>query len=341
MELKHGYVLIAGIVFSVIVALLHIFLKKRKKSYKDGTKIYNMAFVKDHAYLKRRKKLHRLLSVFVVLSLFAGVIAVSVLVARPYKSKVKKANIHSRDIILCMDVSTTVDSMNESLVDELIDTVNSLKGERFGIIIFNTSPVLLCPLTDDYEFVVEQLENIKTALKVRIDFDTHGIWNDDYFYWNQYISGGTLVGNEQRGSSIIGDGLASTVYHFSNKDKKRTRIVIFTTDNDVYGTEIFDLPEAAELCRENNIIVYGIGTKEMYKSDKKEMQESVELTGGKFYLEEEKETFTEIVNDIQSQSSSLVQGKTYVVDTEFPRAAFIAALCSVMVLFMSLRLLRR
>lgn len=55
MELKHGYVLIAGIVFSVIVALLHIFLKKRKKSYKDGTKIYNMAFVKDHAYVKRRK----------------------------------------------------------------------------------------------------------------------------------------------------------------------------------------------------------------------------------------------------------------------------------------------
>ena len=149
------------------------------------------------------------------------------------------------------------------------------------------------------------------------------------------------MGNEQRGSSIIGDGLASTVYHFSDKDKDRTKIVIFTTDNDVYGTEIFDLPEAAELCRQNNIIVYGIGTKEMYKKDKKEMQESVELTGGKFYLEEEKETFTDIVNDIQSQSSSLVQGKTYVVDTEFPRAAFIAALCSVMILFMSLRLLRR
>lgn len=341
MELKHIYVLVAGIVFSVIVVLLHILLKKRNKPYKDGTKIYNMAFVRDNSYLKRRKKLHKLLSVFVVFSLFTGVIAASVLVARPFKSKVKKENIHSRDIILCLDVSTSVDATNESLVDELIDTVNSLKGERFGIIIFNTSPVLLCPLTDDYEFVVEQLQNIKTALQVRIDFDMHGKWNDDYFYWNEYISGGTLVANEQRGSSLIGDGLASTVYHFSNKDKERTRIVIFTTDNDVYGTEIFDLPEAAELCWENNIIVYGIGTKEMYTKDKKEMKESVELTGGKFYLEEEKETFTDIVNDIQSQSTSLVQGKTYVVDTEFPRAAFIAALCSVFVLFMSLRLLRR
>ena len=106
MELKHGYVLVAGIVFSVIVVLLHIFLKKRNKPYKDGTKIYNMAFVRDNSYLKRRKKLYKLLSVFVVLALFAGVIATSVLVARPYKSKVKKANIHSRDIILCMDVGS-------------------------------------------------------------------------------------------------------------------------------------------------------------------------------------------------------------------------------------------
>lgn len=344
MELKHGFVLVASIVFSVILVLLHLLLKKRKKPYKDGTKIYNMAFVRDNSYLKRRKRLHKLLSVFVVLSLFTGVIAAGILVARPFKSRVKKENVHSRDILLCMDISTTVDAMNESLVDELIDTVNSLKGERFGIIIFNTSPVLLCPLTDDYEFVVEQLENIKTALDFRMNFDVFSAGIDDYdeyLYWNEYISSGTLVGNQERGSSLIGDGLASTVYNFSDMDKERTRIVIFTTDNDVYGTEIFDLPEAAGLCRDNNIVVYGIGTKTMYKKDKEEMKESVELTGGKFYLEEEKETFTDIVNDIQSQSSSLIQGRTYMVDTEFPRAAFIAALCSVIVLFVSLRLLRR
>ena len=39
MELKYAYVLVAGIVFSVIMVLLHILLKKRNKPYKDGTKI--------------------------------------------------------------------------------------------------------------------------------------------------------------------------------------------------------------------------------------------------------------------------------------------------------------
>ncbi|MFR5029176.1 MAG: hypothetical protein ACLTDF_10800 [Coprococcus sp.] len=36
-------------------------------------------------------------------------------------------------------------------------TVDELQGERFGIVIFNTSPVLLTPLTDDYEYVKDHL----------------------------------------------------------------------------------------------------------------------------------------------------------------------------------------
>ncbi|MDD6328090.1 MAG: hypothetical protein Q4D54_06915 [Eubacteriales bacterium] len=341
MELKYGYLVIASIAVSVITLILQVLLRKRTKSYGQGEKIYNMAFMENHPYLKRRKRLHKVLSVLTVLCLATGITATGVLAARPFKSRVEKENKYARDIILCMDISTTVDEMNKTLTGELIETVRSLKGERFGIVIFNTSPVLVCPLTDDYEFVIEQLENINKALELRIKVEQNGIWDDDYFYWNEYISAGTLVGNEERGSSIIGDGLASCVYHFSNREKDRTRLVIFTSDNEVYGTEIYDLPEAAELCRDNDITVYGIGTEIMATADMEEMKASVELTGGKFYLEENEDTFSNIIDDIQSHSSSLVEGDTYIIETDYPKMAFLVALVATVLMFLSIRILKK
>ncbi|MGN0401478.1 MAG: VWA domain-containing protein [Acetatifactor sp.] len=341
MELKYAYLAIISVIAAVGMLLLHTVLRRKPKTFSEGEKVYVMAFMKDNAYLKRRRKLYVFWSAVSLLALAAALISAGIVAAGPYKSKVVQEKRYSRDILLCMDISTTVDAMNQSLTGELIDTVRSFRGERLGIVIFNTSPVLVCPLTDDYEFVIEQLENISKALELRIRFEEEEEWDDDYFYWNQYISAGTLVGNEERGSSIIGDGLAATVYHFSERDRDRTRIVILTTDNEVYGTEIFDLPEAAKLCRQNEITVYGIGTKAMKSEDMKEMKASVELTGGKFYLEEEKETFTNIIEDIQSHSASLLEGDSYVVETGHPEGAFIITLIALGLMFLSIRILRK
>ena len=64
-------------------------------------------------------------------------------------------------------------------------------------------------------------------------------------------------------------------------------MVIFSTDNDIQGTPVATLDEAADICVSNNVTVYGVGTKEMTPENKESMKNAVEKTGGKFYLEEE------------------------------------------------------
>ena len=91
-----------------------------------------------------------------ILSIVA-VVSAFVMMARPYSKERVQDERYCRDIMLCIDISTSVDYLNENLLEELKKTVDELHGERFGIVIFNTSPVLLSPLTDDYEFIKEQL----------------------------------------------------------------------------------------------------------------------------------------------------------------------------------------
>lgn len=183
------------------------------------------------------------------------------LMARPYKKVVVQKESYNRDIILCLDISTSVDDLNLELVKNLKEMVNHLKGERFEIVIFNSFAVLLSPLTGDYEYIIDVLDQLESCL------EGHNLGNsklsDNWLYQSSYLMDGTLVGNEERGSSLIGDGLASTVYNFPNLEEKRSRSIIFSTDNDLEGTPLVTLSQAAEICKENNVTVYGIGTANM------------------------------------------------------------------------------
>ena len=69
----------------------------------------------------------------------------------------------------------------------LTETVNNLKGERFGISIFNTTSVLLVPLTDDYDYVLDSLDKIYQSIEAINDYD----YSSYYIY--DYIIAGTIV----------------------------------------------------------------------------------------------------------------------------------------------------
>ena len=148
-----------------------------------------------------------------------------ILTSRIIKIDTLEQDIYNRDIYLCMDVSTSVDELNLGLVGCLKDIVSNLHGERFGVSIFNTSSVVISPLTDDYQFVNNVLDTLETCFNVSLR-------NIDYSSYHQnYLYNGTLVGNETRGSSLIGDGLASCVFSFPNLEEERTRIIISKKTN--------------------------------------------------------------------------------------------------------------
>lgn len=322
MAIKYHIVLYAGLAIALFM-LVFVFVKyKKAKEYTGGKKIAGLICQDDEAYFRKRKILYKAGLTVTLMCCILVVVSTFLLMSKPYTSKRVQDEKYCRDIILCIDISTSVDYLNENLLDKLKKTVDELKGERFGIVIFNTSPVLLTPLTDDYEYVKDQLDLIAQCLKSRNEVNLDDAFSSgyDWIYYQAYISSGTLIGNEQRGSSLIGDGLAAAAYDFSDTDKERTKVIIFSTDNDIQGTPVATLDEAADICVSNKVTVYGVGTKEMTPENKTSMKNAVEKTGGKFYLEEESGSFSEIVSSIEKMSKNLV--KVRMVNVETPELLY-------------------
>lgn len=330
MELEYPWVLYIGI--PIIIILLFIKLRKGSK-YKDGKKVANTKYVKEIPYYKRVIKKYKFFSYCIKFVCIVCIILSLVLLSRPIIIDTYDEPKYSRDIFLCMDVSTSVDELNKEVIDNYKNIIKSLKNERFGIVIFNTSPVLLVPLTDDYEYIIEVLDNLSKAFDARSNLDSSG---DDYLYLMRYISSGTIVGNEERGSSLIGDGLASCVYNFSNleEDKEKARSIILSTDNDLQGTPTVTLEEAAKISKSNNITVFGIAPEKIDEEDKAEFKEAVEITGGEFFTETSSGTVSSIVNSIDQKAKSLVKGQKQSRKIDKPEVPFIVLIVSLFVLFM-------
>ena len=320
MELRYPQIVI---VLIIAFACYMFFAKKKKTKFEHGSKIANTSFIKNTDYYKSKMKKYS-----IIVKLLKGCSLVSILVSIILigrLAKVEKLNLneYNRDIFLCMDVSASVDELNLELVETLKNTVKSLKGERFGISIFNTSSVTLVPLTDDYDYVIDTLDTIKKS----IEYNNLEVSYDDYdFYLKNYIISGTLEGNTQRGSSLIGDGLASCVYSFSNLEEDRTRIIIFTTDNALEGSPLVTLDNAAKISRQNGVKVFGIGTE--FTKDESSFKEAIESTRGKYY-KYSPSTTGEIVRDIEKTSKSLLDNDYITKVLDIPEIPFAILLISV------------
>lgn len=346
MELKNIYAIYICAGIALLFVFLAFFRFRRREKYGKGKKAVMPDYIMEIPYYRYRLVAFKVLKFLVGLACIASLMASSVLMARPYVTEISETEESCRDIILCLDVSTSVDELNYYLSDKLISTVDKLQGDRFGIIIFNTSPVMICPLTTDYEYVKEMLTNIKKALSAR-NYYYSGFGDEDDFdfeesmYLSDFISNGTLVGNE-RGSSLIGDGLASTTCVFPDEEdgEERTKLVIFATDNELCGEPFVTLPEAGELCEDNGVVVYGIGTDFMYGSERDEMKTVVENTGGKFYIAEDEDTVSQIVKDIEKHGKNTVKIDRKVTETEFPEKPYILLFISVSLMMLFAKIAR-
>ncbi len=334
MEFKNQFMIWIGI---AVLGVLFVLRFKKTNKYKGGKKVAGISYIEEEPYYKKKVLQYKILSCVLVGSFVIGLFISFFLLAGPYKVIAVEKENYNRDIMLCIDVSNSVNELNMQLVEELKDTVENLKGERFGIVIFNASAVMLCPLTDDYAYIIDLLDQIEESLKIYTSDD----FSENYFYASDYIISGTILGAEERGSSLIGDGLATSVYDFPDLEEERTRIVIFSTDNELEGTPIVTLEEAANICQDNNVVVYGVGTKEMGASEREEMEAAVKKTGGRFFLEEESGTVREIVRGIEKAGKNLVKGKEQMRKIEMVEAPIIILVVSIFILFLLTKITKR
>jgi hypothetical protein len=95
-----------------------------------------------------------------VLAAAAAVVAVAGLVgaARPVDTTVERPQSRSRDIMLCLDVSGSMASYDAALVGTFRRLVTDFEGERIGLVIFNGSAATVFPLTDDYDYIHDELD---------------------------------------------------------------------------------------------------------------------------------------------------------------------------------------
>jgi hypothetical protein len=182
------------------------------------------------------------------------------------------------------------------------DLLPGLEGERIGLTIFNSSPVQVFPLTDDYEFIRTQLQSIRDSFDYLDEIPEHWV--------------GTLNGP---GGSLIGDGLASCVMRFDQLESERSRSIIFATDNEVNGASIVTLEEAAQYAASMGVRVFALNPVDGVDADASaELASAAQITGGSLYPLRDTATVSDIVADIQEQEATELRGQVQIIRTDAP-----------------------
>ncbi|MGN8026303.1 vWA domain-containing protein [Microbacterium sp. 22242] len=276
------------------------------------------------AFRRAVRRRQAALAAIVALGILAVVLG-GVVAARPVAQKTVQPVSTSRDVMLCLDVSgsmTDVDKEIVSIFDKLSD---GFKGERIGLTIFNSSAVQVFPLTDDYAFVKDHLRSLMKGFDYSTDVP------------EQWV--GTMNGV---GASLIGDGLASCVMRFDHADQKRARSIILATDNELNGSPIVSLEEAADYAASKKIRIYTINPVEgVDEPNSKTLADAATTTGGKAYALRETTTVSDIISEVQKQEASQLKGQATVIWTDVPQlwiAALIVIALGFVVLLWQVRL---
>ena len=323
MGMTYPYVFYICIGIVAVSAIVLLFLIKGKK-YTGGNRSANNGYIKKLSHYKTLLLEYHLLRTLAVLGMILSVIGASVLVAKPAIVKSEVIEVHNRDIVIGFDVSTSLDSVSVQMCEQMQEFVSNLKGERFGIVIFNGQAVKLVPLTDDYGYVVSELEHLKKS----IEAGRNVMFYEDLDELSVYRFAGT---SSDRGSSLIGDGLASCLYSFNDFEENpdRARLIVLVTDNDVLGDQIVTVDKACELCAFKKVKVFGIAPFFVEKED--EFQRSIESTGGKYFNTRNNDAIEDAIEAVKDTDVS-VSYKTSTTKKDLPEL-YIALLAAGALMF--------
>ena len=258
------------------------------------------------------------------------VVSTAAAAARPAELTTIRPEQRNRDIVLCLDASGSMSSADSAVVDVFAELAREFDGERIGLTVFDSTAVQVFPLTDDYEYVQEQLKLARGA------FD------------GEAGSSGFLDGTwSGRGSSLIGDGLASCVQGFPDTEDRpdhpdqggpqRSRSLVLATDNFLSGEPIFTLEKAGALAQEKNVRVYALNPGDFdYGTAGGQpgalLRAAAEATGGAYYSLDSPDAVAGIVRTVQQTEAAAMQGAPRAVVWDRPDLPLAVALVSGLVL---------
>ncbi|MBP5633356.1 VWA domain-containing protein [Candidatus Saccharibacteria bacterium] len=302
-----------------VIATIFIYLQKTRKKTRDISKMAVIAHTKVikelPAYKAAERNYHILLSIAAI-CLVTTLFSATVLASRPVKGELGKSRSESRDIVLCLDVSGSLETYQKAILSHYKSIIRQLKGERIGITIFDGRPANLIPLSDDYDTLYEMIDDLGES------------------NFKEYVT--TL--NSGGLTSQVGSGLIGCVNSFDTlADSKRPQSIILATDNYSSNTDI-NIIQAANYAKSYGITVYGIlagenlaeGTTEAFKS-------AIATTGGIYYnLNKTTDldlSAKEIVDRITAQEAAIYEGASEYTYNDAPEIWLIVSAISVVVFF--------
>lgn len=304
MDLIQPWALWAVPVAALVVVIVAIVVLWRRNSESRGTyAVANSAIIR--ALPEYVEALRRGMWRTVVLVLL-GVAVIAVVAwgaARPVLISSVPQNRDNRDVVLCLDVSGSMAGVDADIIAQFRDFAKQAKGDRLALVIFNSSAVPVFPLTDDDAFIEEQLAAGQRAFTSFSDADL-----------NSFLAG-TMNG---RGSSLIGDGLATCLRAFDHPELNRARSVVLATDNEAAGKSLYTLTEAGQLATTGKIQIYGLNPYDDAGTNSTEMRSVAEASGGKYYPLDNRGAITEVVGEINKRETARLPGRPRTVQHDDP-----------------------
>ncbi|WP_337247891.1 VWA domain-containing protein [Actinomyces sp. 432] len=283
--------------------------------------------------LARRRMLHALLGAALVVALCAA----AAMAGRPIERTVRNESLASRDIVLCLDVSTSMVTTDSKILDTFAKLLDTFEGERVALVAWNSTAQTIVPLTDDYELLQDQFNEIADVL----DFLPYR-GNPALERYYQTFSG--TLAEEVTGSSLAGDGLASCTLAFDNPVADRSRSIILATDNqilDPFHEQIYSVSQAADLAQEESIRLFSLFGADPELADpdvsgkdvdaaREDLREITTAHDGLFYEVDDADTAGQIVRELEADQVDELDTNTQVRVTDVPEQA--AAVLAVFVL---------
>ena len=184
------------------------------------------------------------------------------LVARPTERVADDATSPSRDVVLCLDASGSMDTSDAAVLRAADRLTDARRGDRVAVVLFDGASLTALPLTDDHGAVRQRLEAVGKAL--------------DYSDVTMRFA---VQGADQRASQA-GEGLVACVQRFDALDQDRGRTVVLATDGDPVGPPEFTLADGAAYAAERDVAVHVVVPGDVDPGPLRRLRSVAEETGG-------------------------------------------------------------
>jgi len=296
--------------------------KKKEKPFRPLANTTNVCALPEYKTALRKYHLLLITAGFFFMTSFGSI---AVIASRPVSVSVAKPEYDNRDIMLCLDLSGSMNDYVKNLLNYFSELIKGFEGQRVGLTVFDSIYLTIAPLSDDYDTLSEIFKSIS---------------ENPSSYSNSLYSYGA-------GTSAIGRGVTGCVNSFDKlAEQERSRSIILATDNYDFSESKITLTQAANYAKRYDIAIYGLSTADYrtqqeiesgentYENDNiKEFREATLNTGGSYYAfstwgRENNVIVSDIVDQILKQASARYEGAETLVHSDSPLIPIIIATIS-------------